>query len=133
MKIVIQLLILFLAAGLYSCSGDDTPLNKVEPNLQKRKIIRQSLNMLTKTNPDSAAVRSIQQKHICFLGVMGDGLDVPGVEDYHQQFRNRIPIKMIAGTTDQITSEEVLNLNAKASKYALRYNAIVLQWVKKHR
>jgi hypothetical protein len=64
---------------------------------------------------------------------MGYALDIPGVDNYYEEFYNHIPVRAIEGTSDMITSEEVATLNTKARHYTLRYNKVVLRWIKEHK
>jgi hypothetical protein len=133
MKIIIRISILLIIAGIYSCSRDDNQLNKIEPNLERRAIVRQSLKWMTETNPDSMAMNAIKQDSIYLLALRGYGIDIPGLVGYNDVIQNKIPFRVIEGTSDMITSEEVWTLNETARKYALRYNTVILQWGKNHK
>ena len=133
MKTIVQILILIFVVGICSCSRNNNEPRKNELNSEEHSIVHQSLIQVTETNPDSTAAKAIEQDRIFFLGIMGYALIVPGVDNYYERFQNQIPVKVIEGTSDFITSEEVRTLNAKARQYALRYNAVVLQWVQNHK
>jgi hypothetical protein len=127
-----RIILIIAVVGIFSCkSKEDSPRN-IEADLAKREIIRRSIALL-QNNPDSMALSELKRDSIYFLGVMGYALDVPGVDNYYKNFSDHVPVKVIEGTGDFITSKEVAILNDMARKYCLRYNNVVLRWIKDHK
>ena len=60
-----------------------------------------------------------------FVAVMGVGLMVPGVPDYHENYADR-GVRMIENTSDIIENEEHLRLQLVAGRYAEQYNQLLL-------
>jgi hypothetical protein len=57
-----------------------------------------------------------------FVGLYGFALEVPGVDDYHERYADRVPVRMIEGTSDAIKSAEFGRLNDACREYAYEFN-----------
>jgi hypothetical protein len=97
----------------------------------QQPIVQHSLEYLRNTNPDTLAQDAIKRDSLYFLGTYGYSIQVPGISDYESHWRDRVPLKMIEGTSDAITSKEVSELNRVADDYAKRFNIIILGQLKK--
>lgn len=71
--------------------------------------------------------KAIQSGDNRLLGVMGIGLIVPGVPDYHQTFSKTIGANIIPDTSDAIKNEKQKTFQENAYQYALLYNKILLE------
>ena len=76
----------------------------------------------------ASEVRDAVAKGDCrFVGVMGFGMAVPGVPDYHERYADRYGVRIIPNTTDAIENDAHHRLQRAAWSYAERYNAALLQ------
>ena len=96
----------------------------------QQPIVQHSLEYLRNTNPDTLAHDAIKGDSLYFIGTYGYSIQVPGISDYESQWRDRVPLKMIEGTSDAITSKEVSELNRVADDFAKRFNTIILGQLK---
>jgi len=53
-----------------------------------------------RANPEKDCQRAIARHDLCFVGVAGYALDVPGVADYQTRYWKSNGVKVIAGTSD---------------------------------
>ena len=81
-----------------------------------------------KANPEKDCMRAIGKNDLRFIGVAGYALIVPGVADYHSRYWKTNGVKVIAGTSDVGNRP----FNDAASKYALRYNKQLLNYLATH-
>jgi hypothetical protein len=99
-------------------------------NIAQQSIVQYSLEYLRSTNPDSLARDASKRESLYFIGTYEYSVQVPGVSDYESHWRNRVPLKMIEGTSDAITSKEVSELNRVADDYAKKFNIMILDKLK---
>ena len=62
-----------------------------------------------------------------FVGVMGVGMIVPGVPNYHQRYAARYGVQVIPGTSDIVESDAHWRFLQAATAYAERYNLALLK------
>ena len=74
---------------------------------------------------------SVYRSDFRFLGVYGEGLDLPGIPRHC--LGSREDVRIIDWTTDEIFSEEHLRLKGVAEDYASRFNERMLEYLKENR
>ena len=82
-----------------------------------------------KANPEKDCMRAIGKDDLRFVGVAGYALIVRGVADYDSRYWKTNAVKVIAGTSDAGNRP----LNDAATKYALRYNKQLLNYLATHK
>ena len=87
------------------------------------------LNRLEKINTDGLAVNDFKSGDLRFIAVHAQMPTTPGVNSAD---RNKYGYKIIAKTTDFITSESVNTLQNKAYLFAKKYNLKKLQLIHYH-
>jgi hypothetical protein len=88
---------------------------------------------------DRAEVKADFRHHVLerhdmrFVGVYGYGAYVPGVNSAMEaRLVRQDRVRYIEGTSDNITSPEYGRLVEKAERYAERYNAMLLHYLRGH-
>jgi hypothetical protein len=105
---------LFTTASCFSDSLDDAN-------------IRGTIVKLEKADPNKDVEEAILRNDWRFVGVMGYTTEVPGVEHFSKQYRKEYGVRVIEGTTDNVTSPDLAHLNEIAHSYALKYNKLLLK------
>ena len=88
------------------------------------------LRWLYKANPEKDAKQAIAKGDFRLLAVYGYTLIVPGIKGDYTKYKKTYGIHPIEGTSDFIQNKEHGKLNALASKYAEKYNRIILKQIK---
>lgn len=101
---------------------------------------------LTSLSADAITVRSIEgadpakefakyvhRGQIFFLGVKGFTIRVPGVTDYERRYSGKIPLRVIAGTTDAFENETERKLSHNAADFAKKFNRLVDEYLSKQK
>ena len=71
---------------------------------------------------DAEVDAAVSTGDLRFVGVMGIGLIVPGVPDYHEKYAAKYGVRVIENTSDAIESKEHGRLQEVAYEYAEKYN-----------
>ena len=118
--------------SLSHCSKESKEIQQKPVTLDEDRqvTVRRSLALLESANPDSDAAKSIERDEISFIGLMGYSLEVPGVSGIDGRFRDSVPIRVIEGTTDAVETDEERELNDVGRRYAERFNALILKYLK---
>jgi len=82
-------------------------------------------------DPELELKIALEEGDLRFVGVMGVGLMVPGVEGYKQKYRPKYGVKIIPLTSDAIEGETHLEFQRVAKDYAERYNRLLLKEIDK--
>ena len=114
---IVLLLALLPMAALAECGASDAEIS--------------ALSDLLRTNPTLMAQSAIGQGRTDFLGVAGYSVAVPGI-DSPNCFVDRTNVRVVPGTTDVICSAEHAQLIHSASEYAVKYNAVVRDFLVKN-
>jgi hypothetical protein len=131
-RIIKKILFTLILISIFGCAKE-----KVQPKValderEKHHVeVQLSLAMLKNSNPDSLAQKAIMADSIYFICVYGYAIEVPGVNDYEERYQNKVPVRVIPGTSDALYSEEDKELAAIANNYAKRFNGIILNHLKK--
>lgn len=69
-----------------------------------------------------------------FIGVMGYGLWVPGLDgegsvSRSEYYRKKYGVQAVEGTSDNMRNQDIENLNVLAEKYARQYNKLLLEYL----
>lgn len=116
--IIILLVILFSFSAAPSLAGDKNQ-KSIDPVEQ--------LRWLYKANPEKDATKAIAKGDLRLRAVYGYTLSVPGIKGDYTKYKETYGINPIEGTSDSLQNEEHGNLNALATKYAEKYNRIILK------
>ena len=105
-----------LMLGLYAYW--EIKYNTFEPDLERMET----------ADAQADVNAAIQANDYRFVGMLGDGQSVPGVDTEHA-LQKKYGVKIIKGTTDALMSGKHARLHEKAWAYALKYNARLLKFI----
>lgn len=116
MKRIIILNIVFLIFSVFSCIASELDLTE--------------LQYYEKANPYDDLNTSIEKGDLRFIALMGIGIVIPGVSEYHEEY-SAYNYKVIKGTSDVIQSYEHGRLTTIANYYAGKYNRGLANYINK--
>ena len=122
-----------LAAGVLIAGMFVTTLQANETNAPDKSPTGGSLTeaqKLAASDPKKDFAAAKQSGDIHFLAVMGFAKEVLGVEGANKVYLNRVPVKVVEGTTDYHRTEQDHATQEKVRKYTLVYNTLVLEFLK---
>ena len=93
---------------------------------------QQELQRLENAHPKDDLAADIKNGELHFLGIRGYTLTAPGVPDYRDRYANKIPLRIIEGTSDAIASEGERKLQVAATDYAKSYNLQLVKYLETH-
>lgn len=116
--------IVIILAILFSLSA--TTSLAVSTNQKSIDPVEQ-LRWLYKANPEKDAKEAIAQGDVRLRAVYGYTLVVPGIKGDYTKYKETYGLNPIEGTSDFIQNEEHGKLIKLATKYAEKYNRIILK------
>lgn len=129
----IRTAVVALAAGVLIAGMFVTTLQADEANAPDKSPTGGSLTeaqKLAASDPKKDFATAKQKGDIHFLAVMGFAKEVLGVEGANKVYLNRVPVKVVEGTTDYHRTEQDHATQEKVRKYTLVYNTLVLEFLK---
>ncbi|MGH7164247.1 MAG: hypothetical protein ACREIS_01835 [Nitrospiraceae bacterium] len=93
-----------------------------------KKAIFDELNRLEAADPAMDLETAFKQGDFGFVGLMGYAPEEPGVdqEEYYKKYHSEFGVKIITGTSDFLEIPAQGELNRIGTKYAERYNRLLL-------
>lgn len=114
----IFILCLFATGSCYACAMQNTADDISQ------------LNRILLTDPHKAAVDAIAARDLRFLALNRDPPEVPGVPEYFQRYVAIYGMRILPGTSGGPRDTRQAELVRKARDYALRYNRLLLEWLR---
>jgi len=118
-KYIIVLSVIFFSLSMNPSWAGNANKKSIDPSEQ--------LRWLYKADPENDAKDAIAKSDFRLRAVYGYTLTVPGIKGDHTKYKEIYGINPIEGTSDFLQNEEHGKLNALATKYAEKYNRIILK------
>ncbi|MDO9289515.1 MAG: hypothetical protein Q7T83_12090 [Thermodesulfovibrionales bacterium] len=118
-KYIISLSIIFFSLSVTPSWAGSANQKFIDPAEQ--------LRWLYKANPEKDAKEAIAKGDLRLRAVYGYTLTVLGIKGDYTKYREIYGINPIEGTSDFLQNEEHGKLNALATKYAEKYNRVILK------
>jgi len=95
---------------------------------QRRAVVTRELARLKNASPERDFANAWANKDTRFVGIRGFTIELPGVPQQREfDLKERYGVNPVEGTSDVIDPPEIARLNAVATRYATRYNQILLR------
>jgi hypothetical protein len=88
------------------------------------------LAQMLQSDPHKMVVDAIAARDLRFLALNRDPPEVPGVADYFQRYVEIYGTRTLPGTSGRPRDARQAELVRKARDYALRYNRLLLEWLR---
>ena len=117
------------SAGCCDCTADNSSHADARPEISASASYRCArIEAVKSAAPEEDFAAAWAKRDTRFIGVYGLTLVLPGVAESRQfELIDKYGVSPIEGTTDYIFSPQVARLNSLASRYATRYNQLLLE------
>jgi hypothetical protein len=122
-----RVLLVATAALLAGCATDTTATLPEHSGSRAEHLLRWLYHADPQRDLAAALARGDQR----FVGLHGYADSVPGFDSPYEDLPKRYGVRYLRGTSDAMTSEEDHRLNDLADQYAKKYNALLLQHLRR--
>ncbi len=103
-----------------------------EPNTLTAVPIPDELKRVAEADPAIDVRSAIATNDLRFISIRRYTVTVPGVTNFHEAYEAKIGVKIIPGTSDVISSLKQANLQRAATRYAAKYNELLLEHIQRN-